>query len=1004
MIPTYTHPRQSQLNGCREEVIPSSAAPGWETEAFVLRGDNRADLIRRAQSLADFLADHPRTESKDLAFTLNSALAPSGSRLAVVASSSAELHSRLTRAIERLAVPGCKQIKDSRGVYFFDDPLYPRGKLALLFPGEGSQYLNMLSDLLPHFPEVRDHFSRCDRISLRAGQLDEPISRRIFASSSLTDAQRDVAEKELWRLGNAVSSILISEWALYLLLRDLGLPYDVVGGHSAGEFSALLASGCIEPDDFFIEQLFALARILQNQEDDGSLAEIALLAVAAGRGSVAELLGSDIGVVVAMDNCPHQTVVGCSPSAAVSAQERLKQRGIVCERLPFRRPYHTPHFEPFLAPIEAMYRRLHIRSPRVPLYSCTTGRPFPSDPEEIRRLAVAHWAAPVEFIRLAETMYADGVRLFVECGPRGNLTSFLQDILRGKPCEAVAVNLSQRSGLTQLNHLVALLSAHDVPLRLNHLYERRDPRRIEWEARNGNREVDALRSPRTEIMQQYLSTMEQFLDLQRETMEQYLKGQRGSIPVHRPVWPLLGQVLRHEPGRELVLRRSMDVNEDLYAGDHTLGGRDASSIDPTQHGLPFMPMAFSLEMMAEAASLLLPGRLVVGMKRVRLQRWIPFDDEPIAVELTARVRPESPNEVAIEIRDFGNAVRPSNVETPAVVGTIIMDTRYPEPPPYESFPLSNERCCELTPHLLYSGERHLFHGPLFEALDATDRRGDEGIEGHLRTLPLSGLFRSTPQPNLLLDPLLIDASTHLLGCWHLSQADRIGRTVLPYELGSVTLYGPRPEVGTRIKCRVRIEDISARRVSHRIDLLDADDSLWCRLAPAEYWRFYWPLEYVDFFRHKERFLLAKDWPIVPDPSVRCMRLDPPSDLCQPVHRTALARVTLTRSEWNQFRLLKGTEQELTDWLFARIAAKDAVRAMRQERCGQRLFPADIELNVLADGTATARHLGGGSVEEMPRVALAAIPGTCAAAAAYGRDVRLTLTRREGEPEAFVICR
>ncbi len=1003
MIPTNTYPIQTRLNGCREDVIPS-AAPGWESEAFVLRGDDRADLIRRAQSLADFLAAHPQSESKDLAFTLNSTLAPSGSRLAIVASSSAELHSRLTRAIERLADSSCKQIKDSRGVYYFDEPLYPRGKLALLFPGEGSQYLNMLGDLLPHFPEMSEHFARCDRISLRAGQLDEPISRRIFASSSLTDAQRDRAEKELWRLGNAVSSILISEWALYLLLRDLGLPFDVVGGHSAGEFSALLASGCIEPDDYFIEQLFSLARILQGQEDDGSLAEIALLAVAAGRGSVVELLGSNAGAIVAMDNCPHQTVVACSPVAAESAQEKLKQRGIVCERLPFRRPYHTPLFGPFLAPIEAMYRRLPIRSPRVPLYSCTTGQPFPTDPEAIRRLAVAHWAAPVEFIRLAESMYADGVRLFVECGPRGNLTSFLQDILRGKPCEAIAVNLSQRSGVSQLNHLVALLSAHHVPLHLNHLYERRAPQRIDWEPRRGNPAIDAPRPARAEIMQQYLSTMEQFLDLQRETMEQYLQ-RRGCVPpIRRPAWPLLGQVVRHEPGRELVLHRSMDVNEDLYAGDHTLGGRDASRIDPTQHGLPFMPMAFSLEMMAEAASFLLPGRLVVGMKRVRLQRWIPFDDEPIALELTARVRPETPNEVAIEIRDFGNAVRPSNAETPAVVGTVVMDTHYPEPPPSEGFPLTNERACELTPHRLYAGERHLFHGPLFEALDSTDRQGDEGIEGHLRTLPFTGLFRSTPEPDLLLDPLLIDASTHLLGCWHLSQADRIGRTVLPYELGSVTLYGPRPNIGTRIKCRVRIDAISARRVSHRIDLFGADGSLWCRLAPAEYWRFYWPLEYVDFFRHKERFLLAKDWPIVPDPSVRCMRLDPPSDLCQPVHRTALARVTLTRSEWNHFRLLKGSEQELTDWLFARIAAKDAVRAVWQERHGRGLFPADIELDVRADGTATARHLGGGSVEEMPRVALAAIPGTCAATAAFGRDVRLTLMRREGEPEASVICR
>src|SRR5581483_6483604 len=135
-----------------------------------------------------------------------------------------------------------------------------------------------------------------------------------------------------------------------------------------------------------------------------------------------------------------------------------------------------------------------------------------------------------------------------------------------------------------------------------------------------------------------------------------------------PVWPLLGEIIHHEPGRELVLRRRMDNNEDLYAGDHTLGGREASAVDPTQNGLPFMPMAFSLEMMAEAAAFLRPGRLVVGMKRVRLQRWIPFDDEPITIELIARIRPETPDEVAIELRDLGNTVRPGNADSPAVVG------------------------------------------------------------------------------------------------------------------------------------------------------------------------------------------------------------------------------------------------------------------------------------------------------------------------------------------------
>ncbi len=169
MVPTLPGTNANRLNGRREEV-PSSSTMSlrWESEAIILRGDDRDELRRRVLELGDFLTHTPAVELKDLAFTLNTSLAPGGSRLAMVVESVADLQTRLARADERLADPRCRQIKDSRGSYFFETPLHSQGKLALFFPGEGSQYLNMLGDLLPHFPEVRQHFERCDRLSMRA--------------------------------------------------------------------------------------------------------------------------------------------------------------------------------------------------------------------------------------------------------------------------------------------------------------------------------------------------------------------------------------------------------------------------------------------------------------------------------------------------------------------------------------------------------------------------------------------------------------------------------------------------------------------------------------------------------------------------------------------------------------------------------------------------------------------------------------------------------------------
>ena len=332
---------------------------------------------------------------------------------------------------------------------------------------------------------------------------------------------------------------------------------------------------------------------------------------------------------------------------------------------------------------------------------------------------------------------------------------------------------------------------------------------------------------------------------------------------------MIGDLVQFEPGQSLLMRRRIDLDEDLYAGDHTLGGRRASAVDPGLNGLAVMPMALNLEMMAEVAVLLVPGKRVIGLERVRLQRWIPLFDEPVTVELTARVVPPdgrfagATHAVTMQIRDLGNASQPGHPESPSVEGTVLLGDAYPVPPDVGEFPLTNERPAPIGPNELYGPPRWLFHGPLFEVVSAVDRMGDEGVEGELLTLPHAGLFRSTRQPNLLLDPLLIDGSTHVLGSWHMAQEDQTGRVVFPYELGTVQVFGPPPAEGTRLRCRVAIERTSARQVSHRIDMIGPDGRLWCRLHPAEYWRFYWPPECVAFFRHHRENLVTHEWPQAP---------------------------------------------------------------------------------------------------------------------------------------------
>ncbi len=100
----------------------------------------------------------------------------------------------------------------------------------------------------------------------------------------------------------------------------------------------------------------------------------------------------------------------------------------------------------------------------------------------MRELAITQWTRTVAFRETIEAMYADGLRVFVDVGARGNLAGYVDDILRGRPAFALAANLPRRSGLTQLNHLVAALFAQGVPIQPDFLYARRRPQRIDWDA------------------------------------------------------------------------------------------------------------------------------------------------------------------------------------------------------------------------------------------------------------------------------------------------------------------------------------------------------------------------------------------------------------------------------------------------------------------------------------------------------------------------------------------
>ena len=195
-----------------------------------------------------------------------------------------------------------------------------------------------------------------------------------------------------------------------------------------------------------------------------------------------------------MDNCRHQVVVVAGADAADKSRTCFARRG--CST---RRCNSIGRITLRLSRSTRKSSGIRCRSDHPPAKcAAVLGHQrglFPSDLVQAQSLAYEHWIRPVEFRKTIEHMYAEGVRLFVEVGPRGNLTAFVDDILAGRTFAAIPANVSRRSGLSQLNHLLAQLAAHGVALTLAPLYRRRLVRAIDLTATSSSTSPKRLLGP-----------------------------------------------------------------------------------------------------------------------------------------------------------------------------------------------------------------------------------------------------------------------------------------------------------------------------------------------------------------------------------------------------------------------------------------------------------------------------------------------------------------------------
>ena len=269
---------------------------------------------------------------------------------------------------------------------------------AYIFPGQGAQFVGMGKDLYEAGGEMRQLFERANEV------LGFRITDLMFAGTADDLKQTRVTQPAIF-----LHSVILA--------RSLGAAFqpDMVGGHSLGEFSALVAAGAMRFDDG-LRLVAARANAMQKccERTPSTMAAVLKL----DDRTVEEICAAVEGEVVvpANYNCPGQLVISGTCEGVARACEQVKAAGGKALPLAVGGAFHSPLMEPARVELAEAIERTEFSAPVCPCYQNVNAMPV-SDPEQIKQNLLMQLTSPVRWTATVQHMMADGATEFIEVGP-----------------------------------------------------------------------------------------------------------------------------------------------------------------------------------------------------------------------------------------------------------------------------------------------------------------------------------------------------------------------------------------------------------------------------------------------------------------------------------------------------------------------------------------------------------------------------------------------------------
>lgn len=957
--------------------MSGEASEPSNTELVFVSAPDEPALVAEIGRIIGFIDRVPDVPLADVAYTC--AVLRGEAVLALVVSSVQELRERLFSARSRISSGDNRRIRDKSGTYYFRDHLIGPGKLAFVFPGVMSFYPDMMRDLAIRIPACRSAFDE-----LEEAMADNPEftpSSFIFPPASYYRHDADIFSS------GAYAQALVSSFAgcvaMSRILAEVGVHPDGVVGCVGGDLAAAMRSGSVGADSSRPDRVRAIReiyKVVDKAVDHAGLPKTSMVSVLMKReGEAAEVAkGFPAGkAALALDFSPRQQTYAVEPDFEETAIREFNAAGIRTVKLALDRPFNTPKCKPIVAAVKK-FAADWVKSEAVcDVYSCATAERLSRKPKIARDDIAERWARPVRFRETILAMHRDGYRVFVEVGPRGLMTTAVDGTLAGQDYAAVALNSIHRRGRLQLQHAFGQLAALGAQLDLSKSYERRRARKLDFDSvlsLEVRRDAEMMLSssfPKLSLLgeETFLSGANTLQDAKGRGAKAVQRAAAVAAQARRQrqfdfgaLNPLVSDadVLAQSPGVSVEISKVFRVSDAPFFADFALGTSQLSYSDPNLKGLILLTVPAGAEIMAEVARLVVPNRVLSSIEDLTCRRMVPFSGGELKLFIRAeRVAASDPALAAVKVQlrdDSPNAA----YTWPVMEGTFVLAREIGDAEPVQVEPMFKPRSVHWSSRDVYP--LRLCCGKRLRGIRFVDAWSESGLDYEVDVPQLAGAVTFTCFPIWVVDPLLLGTIASGFAVWR-SHESFAGAFSFPFRMRRLELRGAAPKEGTDLKCYLRLTGVTPKSHLCDITVTDGNGAAIMKITGWEELTERVPVEFRDLVMQPANTFLTQ--PVSPgtlgDPATDVASAFV-TDLPYPIFEhneeiwlKTLSHVILSARERDEFKAMPGSTSRRTEWLFGRVAAKEAVRRFLKDYYQARWSDADIQ--IWADDSGKPHALG-----------------------------------------------